>query len=102
MSTTADWHKEACTEASVNNDSAILANTDASQAGAHAERAVLARLDRLYVRNTHLFHYYLLLFHIHAAYIPSLHLYHSTSRPLPHVSRTHPLHTVSSWLPYLV
>jgi len=48
MSTTADWHKEACAEASVNHDSAIFANTDATRAGAHAAKAVLARLDRLW------------------------------------------------------
>ena len=52
MSTTADWHKEACTEVSVNHDSTILENTDAAQAGAHVARAVLARLDRLWETGT--------------------------------------------------
>ena len=47
MSTTADWHKEACAEASVTLDSAILTNMDATQAVSHAAKAVLARLDRL-------------------------------------------------------
>jgi hypothetical protein len=43
-----DWHKAACVEASVDHDSDALANTNGSQPGSHAARAILARMDRLW------------------------------------------------------
>ena len=48
MSEDAAWHELACAEADVDHDKSTMANTDASQAGAHAARAVLIRSDRMW------------------------------------------------------
>ena len=42
------WHQFACAEAEVDHAKSNLANTDASEAGAHAARAVLVRSDRMW------------------------------------------------------
>ncbi|KIM38832.1 hypothetical protein M413DRAFT_29778 [Hebeloma cylindrosporum] len=48
MTEQTSWHQLACAEASVDHAKSTLANTDASRAGAHAARAVLARSGRMW------------------------------------------------------